>query len=166
MKCVQMLDWHHKHSPPPHTVCLISQNQEESVQHVVFSAWWCQSFQGLSGSLYKHVCSEETKRKETNAAPMEIHIVPFSVKNLAWIQHHAVHLKVKCVIFVLLAVTTEWQRFCIDLSFACLIIINSLILLLWSLCKRSAFADLIQKSPCNVFYWNRKQEIPPTNFIS
>lgn len=71
---------------------------------------WCfqhddvKSFQGLSGSLYKHICSEETKRKETNAVPMEMHIVPFSLKNLACIQHHAVHLKVKCVIFVPLAV--------------------------------------------------------------
>lgn len=59
MKCVQMLDWHHKHSPSPHTVCLISLNQEESVQHVAFSAWWCQSFQGFSGSLYKRVSSEK-----------------------------------------------------------------------------------------------------------
>lgn len=69
MKCAQMLDWHHKHPPPPHTVCLISQNKEESVQHVAFSAWWCQSFQGFSGSLYKHVCSEEEiKQNETKCS--------------------------------------------------------------------------------------------------
>lgn len=104
IKCVQMLDWHHKHSPSPHTVCLISLNQEESVQHVAFSAWWCQSFQGFSGSLYKRVCSEEeTVRRETNAVPMEIHNVPFSLNYLAWLQHHAVRLKAKCVIVVPLA---------------------------------------------------------------
>ncbi len=46
---------------------------------------------------YKH--EEETKYNETYAVPIEMHIVSFSLKNHVRLQH-AVHLTVKCVIFV------------------------------------------------------------------
>lgn len=169
MKCVQKLDWHHKHSSLRQTVCLISQTPEESVQHVAFSAWWSQRFQGFSGSLYKHVCSEEeTNCNETNAVPIEMHIVSFSLKNPVRLQH-AVHLKVKRVISVPFA---PFHRFYIEFHFHWAEFI-AMIFSFWQrntfpryLLSGPAFADSIQKSPRKVSYLNRKQEVPPTNIIS
>ncbi len=46
---------------------------------------------------YKH--EEETKYNKTYAVPIKMHIVSFSLKNHVRLQH-AVHLKVKCAIFV------------------------------------------------------------------
>ncbi len=168
MKCVQKLDWHHKHSSFDR-LSVWSHELQKSQYNVAFSAWWSQRFQGFSGSLYKHVCSEEeTTCNETNAVPIEMHIVSFSLKNLVRLQH-AVHLKVKCVISVPFA---PFHRFYIEFHFNWAEFI-AMIFSFWQrntfpryLLSGPAFADSIQKSPRNVSYLNRKQEVPPTNIIS